>query len=168
MNIYSLCDRIRVWLGIFKNIIWNLQGRLQWVLLPLGWSRQSLWPCSRREPWLEASSSSSSAWVGRRLAEAARGQQVSANCLKTVADLVKIGTIISYFIVNLKNICPFPASHFIVLSFQYSWQLIKYLPMAGFELRISGVGSDHSTNWATTTGHVSLICFCKLHWLQNR
>ena len=28
---------------------------------------------------------------------------------------------------------------------------IKFLPMTGFELRTSGVGSDRSTNWATTT-----------------
>ena len=31
---------------------------------------------------------------------------------------------------------------------------IKVLPMIGFELRISGVGGDCSTNWATTTAPV--------------
>ena len=30
----------------------------------------------------------------------------------------------------------------------------KVLPMSGFELRIPGVGSDPSTNWATTTAQV--------------
>ena len=28
---------------------------------------------------------------------------------------------------------------------------IKYLPMTGFELQTSGVISDRSTNWSTTT-----------------
>ena len=27
----------------------------------------------------------------------------------------------------------------------------KFLPMTGFEPRTSGIGSNHSTNWATTT-----------------
>ena len=44
--------------------------------------------------------------------------------------------------------------------FQYSWQKTsvqyKYLPMTGFELRTSGVGSDRSTNWATTTANCHL------------
>ena len=29
-----------------------------------------------------------------------------------------------------------------------------FLPMTGFELWTSGIGSDRSTNWATTTAHV--------------
>ena len=35
---------------------------------------------------------------------------------------------------------------------------IKVLPMTGFEPRTSGVGSDCSTNWVTTTARLSL-CF---------
>ena len=47
--------------------------------------------------------------------------------------------------------------------FVFSMQLIvnvqyKFLPMTGFELRTSGIGSNHSTNWATTTAqYVYLI-----------
>ena len=33
----------------------------------------------------------------------------------------------------------------------------KKLPMTGLEPRTSGVGSDHSTNWATTTAQDSFI-----------
>ena len=33
----------------------------------------------------------------------------------------------------------------------------EILPMRGFEPRISGVRSDHSTNWATTTAHLLLL-----------
>ena len=29
--------------------------------------------------------------------------------------------------------------------------------MAGFELQTSGIGSNRSTNWATTTAHVSSL-----------
>ena len=39
-------------------------------------------------------------------------------------------------------------------SFQHNWQLQmfdKSLPMTGFEPRISGVGGNRSTDWATTT-----------------
>ena len=55
----------------------------------------------------------------------------------------------------LKN-GPFPASFSLFLSFQYSWQQTKNvrckrLPMTGFKPRTSDVGSNRSTNWATTT-----------------
>ena len=33
----------------------------------------------------------------------------------------------------------------------------KFLPMTGFEPRTSGIGSNCSTNWATTTSHVSVL-----------
>ena len=33
------------------------------------------------------------------------------------------------------------------------------LPMTGFKPRTSGIGSDHSTNWATTTARITLILF---------
>ena len=42
---------------------------------------------------------------------------------------------------------PFPASFSLFLSFQFNLQLVeKTLLMLGFELQISGVGSDRSTN----------------------
>ena len=42
-----------------------------------------------------------------------------------------------------------------VLALQFTVEnvLYKSLPMTGFEPRTSGVWSDHSTNWATTTAH---------------
>ena len=33
----------------------------------------------------------------------------------------------------------------------------KFLPMTGFEPQTSGIGSNHSTNWATTTAHCWLL-----------
>ena len=32
-------------------------------------------------------------------------------------------------------------------------KIVKFLPMKGFELRTSGIGSDRSTNIATASGH---------------
>ena len=40
-------------------------------------------------------------------------------------------------------------------SFQYNNVQYKCLPMAVFEPRTSGIGSDRSTNWATTTALAS-------------
>ena len=38
----------------------------------------------------------------------------------------------------------------------------KFLPMTGFELHTSGIGSHRSTNWATTNSHTRLpVSFCK-------
>ena len=60
--------------------------------------------------------------------------------------------------VFLKN-WPFPASFSLFSSFQYTvdskqmYNVNKFLPMTGFEPRTSGLGSDRSTNWATTTAH---------------
>ena len=55
---------------------------------------------------------------------------------------------------------PFTAIFFFIFVFSiHSWQLTnvqyinKVLPMTGFEPQTSGIGSDHSTNWATTTAH---------------
>ena len=51
----------------------------------------------------------------------------------------------------LKN-GPFPASFSLFSSFQYTvdskqmFDIKKCLPMTGFQPRISGFGSDHSTN----------------------
>ena len=46
-------------------------------------------------------------------------------------------------------------------SFQYSWQyrFNKFLPVTGFEPQTSGIGSDRSTNWATTTALSCLKLF---------
>ena len=63
---------------------------------------------------------------------------------KKCLDLVKL----------LKN-GPFPASFSLFLSLQYTvdskqmFNINKFLPMTGFELRTSGIGSNRSTNWAT-------------------
>ena len=49
---------------------------------------------------------------------------------------------------------PYPTSFsfiFIGPKMNYSWQTFKVLPMMGFDLRISGNGSDRSANCATTT-----------------
>ena len=74
----------------------------------------------------------------------------------------------------LKN-GPFLAS-FLFSSFQYTVDIIqmfdinKFLPMTGFEPRTSGIGSDRSTNWATTTSPVyfvwiQLLCLC---WMNKK
>ena len=40
----------------------------------------------------------------------------------------------------------------------------NFLPMTGFKLRISGIGSDRSTNWVTTTAQrTEKLLFC-WHW----
>ena len=52
-----------------------------------------------------------------------------------------------------------PGLFFFISSFQYTvdskqmFNINKFLPMTGFEPRTSGIGSDCSTNWATTTSH---------------
>ena len=61
----------------------------------------------------------------------------------------------------------FPASFSLFSSFQYTvdskqmFNVNKYLPMIGFEPWTSCIGSDRSTNWATTT---SLGCYT---WALN-
>ena len=62
----------------------------------------------------------------------------------------------------------FAASFFNLFSFfQYSCQqtnvLCKTLPMTGFELRIAGIGSHRSTNWATTLPCFFKLCFKLAH-----
>ena len=49
---------------------------------------------------------------------------------------------------------PFPPSFFFIFVFLITVDSkcsIYFLPMTGFEPRTSGIGSDCSTNWATTT-----------------
>ena len=64
-----------------------------------------------------------------------------------------------------------PASFSLFSSFQYtvgSIQMLntnKFLPMTGFELRTSGIGSNCCTNWATITAqHCHLLSLC--HFLS--
>ena len=56
---------------------------------------------------------------------------------------------------------PFTASFFFISSYQYSWQetiaLYISLSMTGFEPRTSGIASNHSTNWATTTARYTKL-----------
>ena len=52
----------------------------------------------------------------------------------------------------IKKNGPFPASFSLFSSFQYTvdskqmFDINKFLPMTGFELQTSGIGSDRSTN----------------------
>ena len=59
---------------------------------------------------------------------------------------------------------PFLASFsfIFVFSIQLTVNNVQYkcLPMTGFEPRTSGIGSDRSTNWATTTAH-HLFIYCE-------
>ena len=54
----------------------------------------------------------------------------------------------------------FPASSSLFSSFQNTvdskqmFFVYKFLPMTGFEPQTSGIGSDRSTNWATTTSQL--------------
>ena len=65
---------------------------------------------------------------------------------------------------------------FIFLSFLYtidSKQMFNknnFLPKTGFEPGTSGIGSDHSTNWATTTASFPQFTVVKIfdkHWLLS-
>ena len=50
-----------------------------------------------------------------------------------------------------------------VISTVYSKYVhYKILPVTGFDLRISGIGSIRSSNWATTTAHLLLILHSKI------
>ena len=65
----------------------------------------------------------------------------------------------------LKKEWSFPASFFFIFVFSKQICYIGYkinLPISGFEMRISCVGNDHSTNWATTAAKIAEIfeyCF---------
>ena len=60
---------------------------------------------------------------------------------------------------------PFQASFSLFSPFQYTvvskqmFFINKFLPMTGFEPRTSGIGSDRSTNWATTTSLKRVHCW---------
>ena len=62
----------------------------------------------------------------------------------------------------LKN-GPFPATFSLFLSFKYTvdskqmFNINQFLPMTGFEPRTPGIGSNRSTNWATTTALVMFV-----------
>ena len=56
---------------------------------------------------------------------------------------------------------PFPASFFFISVFSIQLTIndqFNFLPMTGFEPRTSGIGSNHSTNWITTTAQVCIVC----------
>ena len=73
------------------------------------------------------------------------------NCFK--ARLKRTGREMKINIVTKFFKWPFPASFFFI--FVFSMQLLKLMivSMTGFESQISGIGSDCSTNCATTTAH---------------
>ena len=48
----------------------------------------------------------------------------------------------------------FPATCFFILVFSIQFTAFFNLPMTGFELRTSGVRSDCSTHWTSTTSHI--------------
>ena len=51
----------------------------------------------------------------------------------------------------------FPNHFFFIFVFSIVQLVDKILPLSGFELLISGVGSNRSTNWAATTAR----------WIKN-
>ena len=67
-------------------------------------------------------------------------------------DESMVHSIICYLIIG-----PFPPSFSLFSSFQFQF-LILLIVMTGFKQRISGIGSDRSTNWATTTCLLFAIC----------
>ena len=75
-------------------------------------------------------------------------------------SIVQVGKQSIFF---FKKNGPFLASFSLFLSFQYTvdskqmFDINKFLPMTGFEPWISGIGSDRSTNWATTTSQKQSI-----------
>ena len=68
-----------------------------------------------------------------------------------------------YKVFFFKKIVPFLASFSLFSSFQYTddsiqmFNINKFLPMTWFEPRTSGIGSDHSTNWATTNSQRATV-----------
>ena len=65
---------------------------------------------------------------------------------------------------------PFAACFSLFLYFLNSWtsiQVIKSLPMTGYERRTPVVGSNRSTNWATTTAQIKIIYYLSLNWKQK-
>ena len=69
--------------------------------------------------------------------------------------------------VFFKKNWPIPATFFFIFVFSiYLTENIQYkfLPMTGYEPRTSGVRSDRSTNWATTTFRI--VCYLLL--ISNR
>ena len=78
--------------------------------------------------------------------------------LRTRADVTNLLCTESFL-----NNGPFPASFSLFSSFQFTvdskqmFNISKFLPMTKFEPWTSGIGSNHSTNWATTTAHMHRI-----------
>ena len=58
-----------------------------------------------------------------------------------------------------------PGLFFFIFAFSIQWIVnaqYKFLPMSGFKLRTSEIGSDRSTNWTTTTAPGKILC-----WMLN-
>ena len=65
-----------------------------------------------------------------------------------------LGIILLYRVKGFLKIGPFPASFFLHFClFKTVCNTVDSNKRTGFELWISGVGSNRSTNWATTTAH---------------
>ena len=66
---------------------------------------------------------------------------------------------LKYFFLNIS----YPGLLFFIFIFSTEQMVDKIFPMSAFEPRISGIVSDCSTNWATTTAHffVKLDSTCK-------
>ena len=63
-----------------------------------------------------------------------------------------------------------PGLFFFILVFSIQLTInvqYKFLPMTGFEMHTSGIGSDRSTNWAITTAHTSKMFNLPTYWPQE-
>ena len=72
----------------------------------------------------------------------------------------------------VRHICcflngPFPATFFLYFCLFKTVDSQWNLPMTGFEQLISGVGCNHSTNWATPTAKIDYYCYEKdMFWFN--
>ena len=68
---------------------------------------------------------------------------------------------------------PFPPSFSLFSSFQYTVDSKKmfniiFLPMTGFEPWTFGIGSDHSTNWATQPLPNSIKILAAYYYIDDK
>ena len=59
-----------------------------------------------------------------------------------------------------------PGPFFFILVFSIHL-IVNNLPMTGFKPRISGVGSDRSSNWAKTTADSCVFMFCSERLIKD-
>ena len=111
------------------------------------WSLPSVWSSCLWSPWGRA-------WTGASSRTRWRGPWCREPCSCSPSRPLRMKKVI-HFDVLFKKDGPFPAYflYFHLLFCTISW---IFLPMSGFEPRISGVGSNLSTNWATTTALISM------------